>query len=122
LQQQESCHIYRNQCTFKREVEQFGWCVGLVQKYKLSTSFVAKDAYSRLFLSPWIVNLRYSSGIFILIEHSAAYQEFSAWTSSEGSAIFTYLKLYACRYNSLLKRKVNATPFLFSQTMRRNTK
>jgi hypothetical protein len=26
-----------------------------------------------------------------------------AWTSSEGSAIFTYLKLYACRYNSLLK-------------------
>jgi hypothetical protein len=37
------------------------------------------------------------------IEHSAAYQEFSAWTSSEGSAIFTYLKLYACRHNSLLK-------------------
>jgi hypothetical protein len=34
----------------------------------------------------------------IKIEHSAAYQEFSAWTSSEGSAIFTYLKLYACRY------------------------
>jgi hypothetical protein len=33
LQQQESCHIYRNQYTFKREVEQFGWCVGLVQKY-----------------------------------------------------------------------------------------
>jgi hypothetical protein len=26
----------------------------------------------------------------IKIEHSAAYQEFSAWTSSEGSAIFTY--------------------------------
>ena len=39
----------------------------------------------------------------IEIEDSAAYQEFSAWTSSEGSAIFTYLKLYACRYNSLLK-------------------
>jgi hypothetical protein len=27
----------------------------------------------------------------IEIEDSAAYQEFSAWTSSEGSAIFTYL-------------------------------
>ncbi|VVH66244.1 hypothetical protein BSPLISOX_779 [uncultured Gammaproteobacteria bacterium] len=39
----------------------------------------------------------------IEIEHSAAYQEFSAWTSSDGSAIFTYLKLYACRHNSLLK-------------------
>jgi hypothetical protein len=132
--QQENCCIYGNQYTFKREVREFGWCVGLVQKYitmcrpqvkaetakklglefisitegdinnieipdnlsnkqinrstcplmvsyissfgycrvplispccssfllKLSTSFATTDTYSRLFLSPWIVNLRYS--------------------------------------------------------------
>jgi hypothetical protein len=37
LQQQENYHIYGSidfyQFTLKKEVEQFGWCVGLVQKY-----------------------------------------------------------------------------------------
>jgi hypothetical protein len=83
LQQQENYHIYGSidfyQLTLKKEVEQFGWCVGLVQKYitmckprsslllNLSTSFAATDTYSRLLLSPWIVNLRYSFGISIVL-------------------------------------------------------
>jgi hypothetical protein len=77
LQQQESCHIDEYyQYTFEREVGGFGWCVGLVFLISpccssfllnLSTSFAATDAYSRLFLSPWIVNLRYSFGISILL-------------------------------------------------------
>jgi hypothetical protein len=33
LQQQENCHIDGNSYTFEREAREFGWCVGLVQKY-----------------------------------------------------------------------------------------
>ena len=168
LQQQEICHQY----TFEREVEKFGWCVVLVQKYitmcrpqvkaetakKLGLEFISiikddidkiniPDEYLKLMVQGLRNNLEYVSVVakdvdrfnkneeqqdkikdtlqypkaemhevigghvnlfislfkkLIRIEHSAAYQEFSTWTSSEGSVIFTYLKLYACRY-SLLK-------------------